>query len=85
VSLTCTRCDGSGFLNLWQIPGDVPSDDHDVVVGWIAATKGHDVAVCDCCGDGEGWHGTPGEHYGSDDPPGHNGPYSYNGGFCECH
>lgn len=22
----------------------------------------HDVQVCDCCGDGESWHGQPGEH-----------------------
>jgi hypothetical protein len=41
--------------------------------------------VCDCCGDGEGWYGEPGQHYTSDDPVGHNGPYAYNGGLCECH
>ena len=45
----------------------------------------HDVEVCDCCGDGESWHGEPGEHYGPDDPPGNDGPYGYNGGLCECH
>lgn len=22
----------------------------------------HDVQVCDCCGDGESWHGQPGAH-----------------------
>ena len=36
-------------------------------------------------GDGEGWYGTPGEHYGPDDPPGRQGPYDSNGGFCHCH
>lgn len=45
----------------------------------------HDVAVCDCCGDGEGWYGTPGEHYTSEDPPGDYGPYANNGGLCKCH
>jgi len=25
--------------------------------------EGHDVQVCDCCGDGDGWYGIPGEHY----------------------
>ena len=44
-----------------------------------------DTAVCDCCGDGEGWYGIPGEHYNSDDPPGEDGLYRYNGGLCECH
>uniref|UniRef100_A0A6M3JHU8 Uncharacterized protein n=1 Tax=viral metagenome TaxID=1070528 RepID=A0A6M3JHU8_9ZZZZ len=44
----------------------------------------HDVTVCDCCGDGEGWYGEPGEHYNSDDPSGPDGPYGYNGGLCEC-
>lgn len=45
----------------------------------------HDVQICDCCSDGSEWHGTPGEHYGPDDPVGATGPYSYNGGLCECH
>lgn len=22
----------------------------------------HEVTVCDCCGNGESWHGVPGEH-----------------------
>ncbi len=29
--------------------------------------------------------GTPGEHYGPEDPQGPHGPYSYNGGLCQCH
>jgi hypothetical protein len=45
----------------------------------------HDISVCDCCGDGENWHGTPGEHYTAADPMGGSGPYAYNGGLCECH
>ena len=44
----------------------------------------HDVAICDCCGDGRVWHGNRGEHYGPEDPQGHDGPYAYNGGLCEC-
>lgn len=45
----------------------------------------HDVEICDCCGDGKGWYGTPGEHYTRDDPPGPKGPYANNGGLCQCH
>jgi hypothetical protein len=26
----------------------------------------HDVSVCDCCGDGQSWYGTPGQHDGDD-------------------
>lgn len=42
----------------------------------------HDIEICDCCGDGEGWYGVPGEHYGPDDPRGPRGPY---GGLAKCH
>lgn len=31
----------------------------------------HDVSICDCCGDGDGWYGEPGEHNyrkGGDEP-----------------
>ena len=45
----------------------------------------HDVEECDCCGDGEGWYGEPGQHYGPDDPRGDKGPYAANGGLCQCH
>jgi hypothetical protein len=66
--MNCTRCQGTGFLNLQQIP------DRDMallgaaehwelaVLSWIASEKDHDVQVCDCCGDGDDWYGEPGEH-----------------------
>lgn len=88
--MNCTRCDGTGFLNLHQIPNDEIEAMHrdlaTLVQKWIQQqTDPHDVQVCDCCGDGAGWYGTPGEHYTRDDPPGDRGPYAYNGGHCECH
>ncbi len=84
---TCTRCDASGFLNIHQLPDSVDGYDIDAVMNWVADQDidSHDVQVCDCCGDGKYWHGTPGEHYGNDDPVGNGGPYAYNGGLCECH
>ena len=84
---TCTRCDNSGFLNIGQLPYDFFATDDavEVTLKWIADNEDHDVSVCDCCGDMEGWYGEPGEHYGSEDPIGHGGPYAYNGGLCECH
>lgn len=90
MAFTCTRCDGSGFLNLYQIPDiEMAATDGEVekILAWMKAqTEQHDVKVCDCCGDGvESWHGTPGEHYGPHDRPGNFGPYEYNGGLCECH
>ena len=84
----CTRCEGTGFLNLFQIENITICDAHqqrEEVQAWIVNNDDHDVSVCDCCGDGEAWHGTPGEHYGSGDRPGDYGPYAYNGGLCECH
>lgn len=84
MPITCTRCEGSGFLNVDQLPFDTFEIEHDAILRWIAETEDHDVQVCDCCGDGEGWHGTPGEHYNNEDPPGPGGPYAYNGGLCEC-
>jgi len=88
--LTCTRCGGFGFLNLHQIPDETlrqfdESGDTESILGWIRGNTGHDVQVCDCCGNGEEWYGEPGLHYGELDPPGNNGPYAYNGGLCECH
>ena len=91
MSLTCTRCEGSGFLNLLTI--DVPKEllakvdfgDTDAVLAWIAEHEESDISVCDCCGDGEAeWLGVPGEHYSPDDLPGPDGPYAYNGGLSEC-
>jgi len=91
MSTTCTRCENSGFLNLHQVPdADIvaaeASDDFcKVILAWMSTNSDHDVAVCDCCGDGENWYGIPGEHYNNEDPPGPDGPYAYNGGLCECH
>lgn len=90
MSLPCTRCEGTGFLNLHQIPDDdmnlIADDLIAKVPVWMAAqTEPHDVQICDCCGNGEAWYGEPGAHYTSDDPSGSHGPYAYNGGLCECH
>lgn len=89
-SMNCTRCDGTGFLNIDQVPDDIKilaenTDFQEVILDWIKTHDNHDVQVCDCCGDGTGWYGEPGQHYTSDDPIGKNGPYAYNGGLCECH
>lgn len=89
MSIQCTRCDGTGFLNLHQIPDEdaiAMAGDIELILQWIADHDDHDVQICDCCGDGEsGWYGYPGEHYNSEDPMGHNGPYVSNGGLCKCH
>lgn len=83
--INCTRCAGTGFLNIHQLPDDVDGYDFDAVDAWWKANTGHDVQPCDCCGDGEGWYGVPGQHYSNEDPRGYDGPYAYNGGLCECH
>ena len=83
MSLSCTRCESSGFLNIDQCPIDA-YEDRQGVLEWIATNEDHDVQVCDCCGDSYEWYGVPGEHYNSDDPAGPCGPYAYNGGLCEC-
>jgi hypothetical protein len=83
--MNCTRCKGTGFLNAEQLPPeDDIFDDFPAILRWISETTGHDVQICDCCGDGDGWYGVPGEHYNNTDPPGRSGPYAYNGGLCEC-
>ncbi len=85
MALTCTRCEGTGFLNVHQIEDDTVHDGGlEEIQKWMEEHNDHDVHICDCCGDGEGWHGEPGEHYGPDDPAGRGGPYEYNGGLCEC-
>ncbi len=91
----CTRCEGTGFLNLQQVPAKTldtfeATGEHQVILDWIdeqaaslaglggcfcnavrrppcsycesASEYQHDVSVCDCCGDGEHWHGEPGQH-----------------------
>jgi hypothetical protein len=83
--LTCTRCGGTGFLNGAQVPDNVFNSGIEATRHWMITTPiAHDVQVCDCCGNGEEWHGQAGEHYGRDDPRGENGPYAYNGGLAEC-
>lgn len=100
MSQPCTRCEGTGFLNIHQAPADAVADlDVDGPGQLLVWMAGHgqdtDVAICDCCGipinfDIAGgwsdlWHGVRGEHYNNEDPPGMSGPYGYNGGLCECH
>lgn len=80
MSTHCTRCGGSGFLNVEQLPEGVVVA--DAILAWIEANDGHDVQVCDCCGDGEAHYGEPGEHDEAD--IGKSGPYAYNGGLWEC-
>jgi hypothetical protein len=83
--MICTRCNGSGFLNLYQVPKDVQDRGIDAILAWMKNEKEpHDVQVCDCCGDGGWWYGEAGEHYHLDDPRGKDGPYAYNGGLAEC-
>ncbi len=89
--IQCNVCQGTGFKNLEQIDPDVygqdvcDCSDQDAILKWIASHENHDVCICDCCGDGEGWYGTPGEHYNREDPAGRHGPYASNGGLCKCH
>lgn len=89
MTLTCTRCDGTGFLNIEQVDEETlkifeESGNEQIILNWIVITPNQDVQVCDCCGNGKTWHGVRGEHYNHDDPRGNNGPYAYNGGLCEC-
>lgn len=95
--MICTRCDGTGFLNLDQVPKSIlaqaegaaeASGDKwefvDYILEWIANNEEHYVLVCDCCGDGTDWYDrTPGEHTEADF--GKDGPYAYNGGLPECY
>lgn len=84
--MNCTRCQGTGFLNIDQLPDELADRGIDEVLAWIKTPDGDasDVSICDCCGDTTGWYGEPGSHYGGD-PAGPDGPYAYNGGLCECH
>ena len=86
MSITCTRCEGTGFLNADQIPANVFERGVEAILRWMTSPEtDHDVTICDCCGDGDDWYGEPGEHYNAKDPQGPNGPYASNGGLCECH
>jgi len=69
------------YMPAVELDGSAP----DEWRAWIQAHPETEVQVCDCCGDGAYWYGIPGEHYGSDDPPGPGGPYAGNGGLCQCH
>jgi hypothetical protein len=81
MSINCTRCAGTGFINL---PDELFEQGIESVKKWIAEHPDTDASICDCCGNGEDWYGEPGQHYTSQDPIGKNGPYAYNGGLCEC-
>ncbi len=85
MSISCGHCQGTGFLNIEQVPEELQDKGEQIILDWIRNNPDSDVQICDCCGDGTGWYGTPGEHYNSDDPPGRNGPYVNNGGLCRCH
>lgn len=78
--MTCTRCDGTGYLNTHQIPEEEPRS-IDSIEAWMRRMKrdglAHDVTVCDCCGDGQDWYGEPGEHNAAS-------YYPKNGGIPEC-
>lgn len=87
MGLNCTRCEGTGFLNMHQLPQNAKVCGLcgvNEVLEWIKNNEGHDIQVCDCCGNGEDWYDIAGEHYNDEDPKGNHGPYAYNGGLCEC-
>ncbi len=90
--MNCNACQGTGFHNLHQLDDDqliaagAAEDFHEHVVATHCEDDESDVCVCDCCGDGiDSWHGTPGQHYGDEDPRGADGPYADNEGVCQCH
>lgn len=86
--MICTHCEGVGLINTDQLDDEATTTldaiGPEAFVERGMLPEGSDVAICDCCGDGETWYGTPGEHYDNGDPPGMEGPYAYNGGLCEC-
>ena len=84
----CNHCGGTGFVNADQFPEGLLGmlDAYDALEWLLLMGKWpHDIAVCDCCGDGEIWYGEPGRHYTTFDPQGPGGPYASNGGLCKCH
>ena len=75
--MECTRCDGTGFLNLHQVDDETldcfeAKGDVQVIFDWINRNSCHDVGVCDCCGTGDTWHDEPGRHnpHNPNDPMG---------------
>ena len=70
--MICTRCEGTGFLNLHQVDEATlhrfDALGHQVILDWIRANVRHDVCICDCCGDTTDWYGLPGKHNFGDEP-----------------
>ena len=66
MSMTCTRCNGTGFLNIEQV-------DDETLDHFDSSGDPH-VSPFDCCGNGEpwGWYFLPGLHDWDDpnDPKG---------------
>lgn len=89
--MICNVCQGTGFKNIEQVNEETckrfdETGDNEIILNWIKEqTEPHDVSVCTCCGDGESWYGTPGQHYTTkEDQRGKDGAYAYNGGLAEC-
>lgn len=82
--MTCTRCGGTGWLNVDdRICDQLDTMTIDQILDWIKSNADTDMSICDCCGDGTDWYNDPGEHDGNHYGP--NGPYAYNGGLPECY
>jgi len=64
--MNCTRCDATGFINTEYLPIGWEDWELEDVVLYIDAHLECDAGICDCCGDGECWYGTPGLHTSTD-------------------
>lgn len=64
MSEHCTRCAGTGFDNIEQLPDSIDPYDTEAVLQWLETHKGeeHDVGLCICCSNGEEWYNEPGRH-----------------------
>ena len=64
MSIYCTRCQGTGFINIPTDDLDFETDDIELLKKFIESKKEEypDFSVCDCCGNGENWYGEPGQH-----------------------
>lgn len=81
--MICTRCQGTGFLNMEQAPVTIQESTPHYISNWIAEhATDTDIQVCDCCGDGVDWYGVPGHHFEGGSNEAH--AYDYNGGLPEC-